>query len=205
MGHHLHPTLKSIITYSRDALIHGHSILSNVIDEIVAGVFDPDSLRDVLLTHLKQRKARRKMDSLIEVNPPLSEEPDQSPSGVSVPAVVSDDIEREECFDYVSMPSEEDVFDDIQDDELQSSLQAATLLWDSMSPITHPVFTVPNHSNTMQRLLHGTIHLIRDQDTFLCGRAITVNYTFTCAEDVVCWPMCEQCKLIRALHHPNES
>ena len=205
MGHHLHPTLKSVITYSRDALIHGHSILSNVIDEIVAGVFDPDSPRDVLLMHLKQRKARRKMDSRIEVNPTLSEELNQSASSVSSPAVVPDDIEHEANFDYVSMSSEGDVFDDIQDDELQSSLQAATSLWDSMSPATHPVFTVPNHSNTMQHLLHGTIHLIKDKDTLLCGRAITVNYAFTCAEDVVCWPMCEQCKLIRAINHPNES
>ena len=109
------------------------------------------------------------------------------------------------CFDYVSVSSHEDEFDDIQDDELQSSLQAATSLWDSMSPSTHPVFIVPNHSNTMQHLLHGTIHIIKDKGTLLCGRPITVNYTFTCAEDVVCWPMCEQCKLILALNNRNES
>ena len=192
MGHHLHPTLKSVVTYSRDMLIHGHSVLSNIVDEIVAGVFEPDCARDVLLSRLKQRKLTR----ALEVNPKLNvEDPNaQSCSSNSVPCVEINDI------DEISLPPTEASVDDIDDEELQSALKSATELWDSMSPATHPTFVIPNHINTMQHIVHGTVHFLKESNIFLCGRVVTDNYSFTIAEDIVRWPVCEHCKNTRAFN-----
>ena len=177
MGHHLHPTLKSVVTYSRDTLIHGHSMLSIIIDDIISNTFDPDASRDVMLEQIKNHKRAR----MIEVNPKLDQATSSSSSA----------RQPEEFIDVYPEPSDSE---DIADDELQTALRDAQDLWANMSPDSHQSFVLPDDVQYMQHVVYGTVHIRKNSQLFKCGRVISSNFSEMHRTDVILWPICEQCK-----------
>jgi hypothetical protein len=175
MGHHLHSTLKSVVTYSRDALVQGHAVLSDIIEEIRAGIFNPDvSTAD--LVQQRTKKARRELDSSF-VEPSVDTVFDDVYTACSIDPVISD-------------------ASDVDDDRLQSALTEAWEIWQDSNPNAHPIVDLPfDHLDLFQHSLHGTLHIRRADHSLRCGRYLSPNYAPAVVGDTVRWPVCLQCKL----------
>ena len=176
LGHHMDPQYKSVVTYSRDALLKSHVKLQTMIWEINNNVFNPDASRlEVLLEARQQLEVRQNAETSMfdgaEVN--ASECPVQ------------------DAGEYESEANS----DDIPDEELPTIDQESLDVWSVATPENRAMIRIESDMTSYQHCSSGVIHFCRDADSFLCGRILSRNYKPTVSRDVQAWPLCGQCKL----------
>ena len=185
LGHHLDPQFKSVVTYSREALLKSHVKLQTMMWEIKQKIFDPDQTRlQVLLGARQSFPSGVTMASASNMSDSLMPEaaPDEQLDEV-LEAVLDDG--------YQSVAGS----DDLSDHELDSVEQESVEVWSHLSPEDRAVVRVECDMTSYQHKSSGILHFCRDADSFLCGRFLSSNFKPTVLRDIQAWPLCGQCKL----------
>ena len=208
LGHHAHPSMKSILTYSKEALAGPMALIWSMFSEILQGTFDPES------TAIR-RITKRPCTTTIAAGPSLPippkvvsadfcqadfevdeewdglgmefEEGQAGSSAIHQPQVeeISDSSSEDTSSSSDTDLSEQDVPDIEFDDEI---LEAAGLE-------AAPNFSHYANFETFQHRVSGTLHY-RNAATptkFLCSRILSASYTRVLKQLKFEWPKCHQC------------
>ena len=211
LGHHAHPTIKSVLTYSKEALAGPMAMVWNMFTEILAGTFDPESSA---ISRISKRKILPTSQAVIppevdleidafgdsgfgdfefaeldasggeEVRSKASEEGLEVQVSVSS-ASNSSDSSSDSSSDLLP----EDVPDIAIDD---AALEAA-----GFEPVAC-TFLIDGH-DTFQHRSSGVLHYRSNSNAtkFVCGRILSAVYTRILCDLKYDWPKCQIC-LVKA-------
>lgn len=64
---------------------------------------------------------------------------------------------------------------------------------DELIPESHDAELLDPMMVYYQHKSSGTLHMLKDQDQFCCGRPVNINYEEAEGEDKIHWHVCNQC------------
>ena len=212
LGHHSDPQMRSILTYSRDAMSGPLAKLGEIIDAIRNKTFCPDLPR-----HQRFPKPSRSESNAGEAVPLLEldsweelgeqDVKDLTAEGERLrnPTAVQGEVVEFSCAaksddegeDLVGMSGDEssDSSEDLSDSEMRSPRGDDALLTDAtdVQRAVHDNFDHVKYS-VFQHRSSGVLHIRSSVVTkFLCGRIITAFYTIVKDPLAFQWPNCQQC------------
>ena len=168
LGHHLDPNLRSVVTYSRDALLSAVCRMGVLLERIRKGHFNPDASRAEQLSHFLQSSGAV---------------PSEAPVMTDLqPPVASEDVLGEDDADGQSSAS------DVSEAALCEAVSAVSEHHHSHEP------NVIGQS-VWQHVVSGYLHRHGCNAKLVCGRQRTSNYNqrILAAEDIQIWPQCPVC------------
>ena len=170
LGHHFDGTSKSVVTYSRDALIAVHLRVQNMLNKILDGSFDPDLDR---VERLRVFIEKRPRTSDLSSNSKARHDLEHTDSDDSEPASVASDIPH------------------VEDAEKE-----AVALWDRLNPGNKlPSNQDHDLSDALQHTKSGIIHYPDHhlEGMLLCSRFISAYYRKPINKDPIDRNICTQC------------
>jgi hypothetical protein len=222
LGHHSHPTMKSVLTYSRQALSGPMAMVYNMFTEILDGTFDPEApkIRRIISGPQPKRKARR-VEPQQEA---ATGNDDEYPWPTNTPG---DGLpESEQSFPEESMileiehelhgevepaedkgplhPEAEDISSASDSSSDSSDLDSedipSTQFDDDMLEAAGVDLAVVDVGvdgyDTFQHTQSGTIHYreIENPVRLVCARVFTSSYFRIIDKLKFSWPICQQCR-----------
>jgi len=217
LGHHSHPTLKSVLTYSREALSGPLAQVWCMFSEILDGSFDPESTQISRITRRRIAAAQVSADpkpiSSFRTEVPVAEATNDGNSDQCVETALSNICESDVSIGAsiipevpVKVPVSPEVLDSSSGSSSQSDSSDVSLgempgVWDDDDLLESAGFQpgdIELHESgfdTFQHNFSGVVHrrTVSEPLRLLCGRLVTESYSQISGLLRFDWPRCPQC------------
>lgn len=211
LGHHAHPTLKSVLTYSKEALAGPLALVWSMISEILAGTFDPESTAISRITKRLKTASQRTSTSAPSGQQAGSESAvawafdvnggdedlgvdfgEIDGANVDEPKLTLETITDDSSEDSSSSDSSSS---DLSTSDLPECAVDDELLVSAGLESAAPVNAHYDNFETFQHKSSGILHYRNSADPtkLLCSRLYTSSYCRITAELKFEWPKCQQC------------
>ena len=206
LGHHSHPHLKSILSYSRDALAKPLSHVWEMLSQIIAGTFDPEAPR---IRRIRGDLTLPPVRGLLEVHTIVIDNEVEAPA--IAPTTTEAPVQGSPVFASGTLPEtllSHVAPEQTSSDSSESSSDSSDLSISDMPDVRHDdqFIEAAGLSNeppqvhltgfrTFQHRTSGTIHYRADSDPsfLLCKRVVSASYTVVTGSLIYDWPKCQVC------------
>ena len=203
LGHHVHPTVKSVLTYSKEALTGPMTTIWSMLQEIKAGTFDPESAP---ISRIKRARANtnqtsqassdtRPRDAAIATARDCSVFTGEGEREVGLESNVEASADAEQSVSEDSnSSSSSDSSSDLSESDFHDPKEESKLLEEAGFEPSFQLAELSDH-DVVQHNVSGVLHYrnIMDAAKLKCGRTFNASYSVISNKLQFDWPKCQQC------------